>query len=64
MPGRSPIIAPMPESDPLHLPIRPRRLRVPALRRLLRTVALRRSDVIVPVFIVTRGLTILMPDQT
>jgi porphobilinogen synthase len=32
-------------------PIRPRRLRHPALRRLLQRVALRRSDVIVPVFV-------------
>jgi porphobilinogen synthase len=38
-------------SEPLSLPIRPRRLRVPALRRLLQTVTLRRSDVIVPVFV-------------
>lgn len=33
------------------LPIRPRRLRRPALRRMLQRVALRRSDVIVPVFV-------------
>jgi porphobilinogen synthase len=38
-------------SDPLDLPIRPRRLRQPALRRLLQRVTLRRSDVIVPVFV-------------
>jgi porphobilinogen synthase len=38
-------------SDPLDLPIRPRRLRTPALRRLLQRVTLRRSDVIVPVFV-------------
>ena len=38
-------------SDPLDLPIRPRRLRQPALRRMLQRVTLRRSDVIVPVFV-------------
>jgi porphobilinogen synthase len=38
-------------SDPLDLPIRPRRLRTPALRRLLQRMTLRRSDVIVPVFV-------------
>src|SRR6187401_536576 len=38
-------------SDPLDLPIRPRRLRTPALRRLLQRVTLRRRDVIVPVFV-------------
>src|SRR5215218_1777083 len=38
-------------ASPLDLPIRPRRLRTPALRRLLRRVTLRRSDVIVPVFV-------------
>ena len=37
--------------DPLDLPIRPRRLRQPALRRMLQRVALRRSEVIVPVFV-------------
>src|SRR5947208_14336032 len=39
----------MPESD---LPIRPRRLRLqPQLRQMLRRVTLRRSDIIVPVFV-------------
>ena len=38
-------------SDPLDLPVRPRRLRQPGLRRLLQRVTLRRSDVIVPVFL-------------
>ena len=38
-------------SDPLDLPVRPRRLRQPGLRRLLQRVSLRRSDVIVPVFV-------------
>ena len=38
-------------SDSLDLPIRPRRLRQPALRRMLQRVTLRRSDVIVPVFV-------------
>jgi porphobilinogen synthase len=38
-------------SDPLDLPIRPRRLRQPALRKMLQRVTLRRSDVIVPVFV-------------
>src|SRR5215212_10335715 len=38
-------------SEPLDLPIRPRRLRQPVLRRLLQRVTLRRSDVIVPVFV-------------
>jgi porphobilinogen synthase len=41
--------------DPMNLPIRPRRLRLrPELRVMLQTVTLRRSDVIVPVF-VTEG---------
>src|SRR3954462_12184536 len=35
----------------LDLPIRPRRLRHPLLRPLLQRVALRRRDVIVPVFV-------------
>jgi porphobilinogen synthase len=38
-------------SDPLDLPVRPRRLRQPLLRRMLPRVTLRRSDVIVPVFV-------------
>ena len=38
-------------TDPLDLPIRPRRLRQPLLRRMLQRVTLRRSDVIVPVFV-------------
>src|SRR6059058_2875371 len=38
-------------SDSLDLPIRPRRLRHPLLRPLLQRVELRRSDVIVPVFV-------------
>jgi porphobilinogen synthase len=38
-------------TDPLDLPIRPRRLRQPALRPLLQRVTLRRRDVIVPVFV-------------
>src|SRR3954468_14233771 len=38
-------------SDSLDLPIRPRRLRHPLLRPLLQRVALRRRDVIVPVFV-------------
>src|SRR3954463_11644374 len=39
-------------SDPLDLPIRPRRLRLnPQMRKMLQRVALRRSDVIVPVFV-------------
>ena len=38
-------------SDPLDLPIRPRRLRTPLMRRMLQRVTLRRSDVIVPVFV-------------
>jgi porphobilinogen synthase len=38
--------------DPLHLPIRPRRLRSnPQLRTMLQRVTLRRSDFIVPVFV-------------
>src|SRR4051794_34740132 len=37
--------------EPLDLPIRPRRLRHPLLRPLLQRVALRRRDVIVPVFV-------------
>ncbi len=38
-------------TDPVDLPIRPRRLRQPLLRRALQRVALRRSDVIIPVFV-------------
>ena len=39
--------------DPQHLPIRPRRLRLgPELRAMLQRVHLRRSDMIVPVFVV------------
>ena len=38
-------------SDPTDLPVRPRRLRHPLLRRSLQRVSLRRSDVIVPVFV-------------
>ena len=38
-------------TDPLDLPIRPRRLRAPLLRKMIQRVALRRSDVIVPVFV-------------
>ena len=38
-------------SEPLDLPIRPRRLRQAGLRRLLQRVTIRRSDVIVPVFV-------------
>src|SRR5262245_60845088 len=39
-------------SDPLDLPIRPRRLRLqPQLRNMLQRVTLRRTDVIVPVFV-------------
>ncbi len=39
-------------SDPLDLPIRPRRLRGnPLLRRMLQRVSLRRSDIICPVFV-------------
>jgi porphobilinogen synthase len=39
-------------SEPLDLPIRPRRLRVhPQLRRMVQRVTLRRSDIIVPVFV-------------
>ena len=41
----------MADPEPLDLPIRPRRLRTPALRQLLQRVTLRRSDVIVPVFV-------------
>src|SRR5437763_4520362 len=38
--------------DPLNLPIRPRRLRLnPHLRAALQTISLRRSDIIVPVFV-------------
>jgi porphobilinogen synthase len=37
--------------DPMDLPIRPRRLRTPLLRPLLQRMSLRRSDVIVPVFV-------------
>src|SRR3954464_2187411 len=41
--------------DSMNLPVRPRRLRMrPELRAMLQTVTLRRSDVIVPVF-VTEG---------
>lgn len=40
-------------SENLNLPIRPRRLRMqPQLRQMLQTVALRRKDIIVPVFVV------------
>src|SRR5437773_10246037 len=39
-------------SDSLDLPIRPRRLRLnPLMRRMLQRVSLRRSDIIVPVFV-------------
>jgi porphobilinogen synthase len=39
-------------SEPLDLPIRPRRLRLaPQMRQMLQRVTLRRSDIIVPVFI-------------
>src|SRR5688572_24567051 len=38
-------------TDSHDLPIRPRRLRRPAIRRMLQRVAVRRSDVIVPVFV-------------
>jgi porphobilinogen synthase len=41
----------MSDPDAFQLPIRPRRLRTPAVRPLLQTVTLRRSDVIVPVFV-------------
>ena len=41
----------MPEREPLHLPVRPRRLRQAGLRPLLQRVMLRRRDVIVPVFV-------------
>src|SRR5689334_6553724 len=41
----------MPDSDSLQLPIRPRRLRMPSLRPMLQSVTLRRSDVIVPIFV-------------
>jgi porphobilinogen synthase len=42
----------MPADDSLDLPIRPRRLRLnPQLRRMLQRVTLRRSDIIVPVFV-------------
>jgi porphobilinogen synthase len=42
----------MSSDDPLDLPIRPRRLRTqPQLRRMLRAHVVRRSDVIVPVFV-------------
>jgi len=37
--------------EPLDLPVRPRRLRSPLMRRMLQRVTLRRSDVIVPVFV-------------
>lgn len=36
---------------PLNLPIRPRRLRQPALRPLVQTISLRRREIIVPLFI-------------
>src|SRR6476620_117281 len=52
--GRGRILGP-PMSDPNRrndLPVRPRRLRLrPELRRMLQRVTLRRSDVIVPVFV-------------
>ena len=38
-------------ADANDLPVRPRRLRQPLLRRMLQRVTLRRSDVIVPVFV-------------
>ena len=39
-------------SEPLNLPIRPRRLRLaPQLRQMLQRITLRRSDIIVPVFV-------------
>src|SRR4051794_2574575 len=39
-------------SEPLNLPIRPRRLRMqPQLRRMVQRVTLRRSDLIVPIFV-------------
>src|SRR4051794_27539030 len=39
-------------SSDLNLPIRPRRLRMqPQLRKMLQRVSLRRSDIIVPVFV-------------
>src|SRR5437763_4936752 len=38
-------------TDPLDLPIRPRRLRQPLIRRMLQRTTLRRSDIIVPVFV-------------
>src|SRR3954451_19838259 len=42
----------MPADDSLDLPIRPRRLRLNShLRKILQRVTLRRSDVIVPVFV-------------
>ncbi|HEX8913736.1 MAG TPA: porphobilinogen synthase [Humisphaera sp.] len=41
----------MPDPSPLDLLVRPRRLRSPLLRPLLKRVELRRSDVIVPVFV-------------
>lgn len=40
-----------PDSNPLDLPIRPRRLRQPLLRRVLQRVTLRRSDFIAPIFV-------------
>src|SRR3954463_2879675 len=47
----------MPE-DPLHLPQRPRRLRLrPELRAMLQTVHLRRADFICPLF-VTEGANV------
>jgi porphobilinogen synthase len=42
---------PLDPSGPLDLPVRLRRLRQSGLRRMLQRVALRRSDVIVPVFV-------------
>jgi porphobilinogen synthase len=42
----------MPDSFDLNLPIRPRRLRMqPQLREMLQRVSLRRSDIIVPIFV-------------
>ena len=39
-------------ADSMHLPIRPRRLRLnPQMRKMLQRVTLRRSDVIVPIFV-------------
>jgi porphobilinogen synthase len=48
----------MPAEEPQHLPIRPRRLRTqPQLRQMLQRIVVRRSDIIVPVF-VTEGQNI------